>query len=152
MKASAILAVDPGKETGTVTLWPDGKWQALSFTSRQSFYNYVQDISRNINVIAVCEDWTPEKGAKTNQRDAWLIIGWLDGEFSHDLYLQQRGDRTWTTPGKLKAAGFGSIPNDHQKQAARHLVRWIMVNPDALIHAAARTIYFKVFDVLKGEV
>ncbi len=145
-----IIAVDPGKDTGLVMVYLDGSWNSRTVSLRRDMRTWIR-VNQNAfgTPLIICEDWTTEKGAKTNQRDAWLNIGWLDGEFGDRLILQQRGDRMWTTAGKLKAAGFGSITNDHQKQAARHLVRWAMTSPVAHQYAAVAQIRENVTAYLK---
>lgn len=150
MKLDVVASIDPGGDTGIVAVWRWGTFESSTFDSRGSVRKYLQRIEQDYGKpTIICEDWTAEKGARTDQRDAWLLIGWLDG-WADDLFLQQRGDRMWTTTGKLKAAGLKGITNDHQKQAARHLVRWAMVNPAAAEYAAVADIRTNVTAYLRS--
>lgn len=151
MRRDRIIAVDPGGETGAFVVEPDGRWSWSSFTNRHQFEVWITEhADTEFPITLLVEDWTPDKGAKTNQRDAWLIIGWLEG-FAYinglQLIYQKPGDRLWSDSGKMRAAGI-YVPNEHARQAARHLVRFAAVTPRDT-YTALWTIQNKLYDYLK---
>lgn len=132
--ADRIIAVDPGGTTGVVVV-ADGVTSWFQFPDAGEFVFWMsRELARgqgHYDTWIVCESWQGRGGAMTAQYDAQNIIGWLWGHVriyqQASLHMQSPGDRTWTTPAKLKAAGVNP-PVDHAKQAARHAIRFIMLN------------------------
>ena len=133
------LAIDPGGTTGLawLTVGEDGK---MFFGSEQIEGRYEAEtwIAQTIGLILVdvtviIERWDVRKNTHslTNQDDPRYIIGYVDGisnALHHVTYVEQTPAQAkkFGTDAKLKQLGWYVAGEDHSRDAARHLLTYLV--------------------------
>lgn len=127
-----VLAVDPGKTTGWATLSHDG---SLGF-GEDPWSDYLRwfEATTQFYDVVVCESFhitasTAKKSFQPWSLEAIGVMRFLLSKHGKDLVLQSPGEAmSFSTNDKLKAAGMWVVGKPHARDAARHLLLYMVRN------------------------
>ena len=126
-----ILAIDPGGTTGIAYLAHDGQFGTGQLANGfDGFADWMTEQYWEAFDAIVIENFIPRPGAKSQQLDALHIIGavkFMCRKHGVPLIIQSPANaKSFSTNDKLTAAGWYTVGEDHGRDAARHLLVFLI--------------------------
>lgn len=125
-----MLAVDPGKMTGLALWGPEGF--SSTAWNQQDFYDGIEKAVKWADEVVSESFIVTQQTLKKSRGDNWSlefigVMRFLCNRHSRPFKLQGPSDaKTFATDDKLKAAGWYTKGLDHPRDAARHLMIYLL--------------------------